>query len=63
MSSKREGNSRFVVGKGTIKEIEIRAGKVKFACFFCLTMESKLDIFLGNIYIICKVNFPSREVV
>ena len=39
------------------------AGEVKFACFFCLTMESKLDILLKNNYIVCKVNFPSREVI
>ena len=27
--------------------------------FFCLMMESKLDILLKTNYIVCKVNFPS----
>ena len=64
MSSKREGNSRFVVGKGTIKEIEIRSRQSKIGLLlFCLTMESKLDILMENNYIVCKVNFPSKEVI
>lgn len=34
MSLKREGNSRFVVGKGTMKEIEIRSRQSKICLFF-----------------------------
>ena len=64
MSSKREGNSRFLVGKGTIKEMEIRSRRSKICLLlFWLTMESELDISPENNYIVCKVNFPSREVM
>ena len=31
--------------------------------FFFFEMESELDILLKNNYIVCKVNFPSKEVI
>ena len=54
MSSKREGKIRI--------EIRSRRSKICLLLFY-LMMESKLDILLKNNYIVCKVNFPSREVI
>lgn len=46
MSSKRERNSRFVVDKGTIKEIEIRSRRSKI-CLFFRVIEQIIPYILG----------------